>query len=227
MESTDPDSENIFKENLYSNYYPDRPEELQDLFLHDFVANFDWYGKDSKGQRKYRKLGKPRLVNHTIFYPEKEDRERIISILSSCSLYLSGTKHLFLMAMRQLKRHFNAFCLPVMTVKIIIRVCRPCSRLRIISKPSVVEKHNDPELPGEAKSAMNDMCEINAKSNDLTLQERIAILNADQKRIFDKVAHHLLHQKSMKKKNASVTLSHFKCSSVAWEALVSPFLLKL
>ena len=73
MESTDPDSENIFKENLYSNYYPDRPEELQDLCLHDFVANFDWYGKDSKGQRKYRKLGKPRLVNHKIFDPEKED----------------------------------------------------------------------------------------------------------------------------------------------------------
>ena len=61
----------------------------------------------------------------------------------------------------------------------------------------VVEKQNDPELPGEAKSAMNDMCEINAnaKSNDLTSQERIAMLNADQKRIFDKVAHHLLHQK--------------------------------
>ena len=50
MESTDPDSENIFKESLYSNYYPDRPEELQDLCLYDFVANFDWYGKDSKGQ---------------------------------------------------------------------------------------------------------------------------------------------------------------------------------
>ena len=44
---------------------------------------------------------------------------------------------------------------------------------------------------------MNDMCEINAntKSNDLTLQEQIAMLNADQKRILDKVAHHLLHQK--------------------------------
>ena len=73
MESTDPECENIFKENLYSNYYPDRPEELQDLCLHDFVANFDWYGKDSKGQRKYCKLGKPRLVNHQIFDPEKED----------------------------------------------------------------------------------------------------------------------------------------------------------
>ena len=32
---------------------------------------------------------------------------------------------------------------------------------------AVLEKQNDPELPGEAKSAMNDMCEINAKSNDL------------------------------------------------------------
>ena len=73
MESTDPDSENLFKENLYSHYYPGRPEELQDLCLDDFVANFDWYGKDSKGQRKYRKLGKPRLVNHKFFYPEKED----------------------------------------------------------------------------------------------------------------------------------------------------------
>ena len=45
MESTDPDSENIFKDNLYSKYYPDRPEELQDLCLHD----------------------------HKIFDPEKED----------------------------------------------------------------------------------------------------------------------------------------------------------
>ena len=44
---------------------------------------------------------------------------------------------------------------------------------------------------------MNDMCEINAnaKSNDLTLQEGIAMLKAEQKRIFHKVAHHLLHQK--------------------------------
>ena len=36
---------------------------------------------------------------------------------------------------------------------------------------AVVENDNDHELHGEAKSAMNDMCEINAKSNDLTVQE--------------------------------------------------------
>ena len=41
MESTDPDSEEIFKENLYNNYYPGRPDDLEDVCLHDFVANYD------------------------------------------------------------------------------------------------------------------------------------------------------------------------------------------
>ena len=36
---------------------------------------------------------------------------------------------------------------------------------------AVVEKHNDSELPGETKSAMNDMCEIyvNPNRDDFTL----------------------------------------------------------
>ena len=53
MESTDPDSEEIFKENLHNNYYPGRPDDLEDVCLYNFVANYDWYGKDSKGDRKY------------------------------------------------------------------------------------------------------------------------------------------------------------------------------
>ena len=60
----------------------------------------------------------------------------------------------------------------------------------------VIEKDNDPELPGEDKSAMKDMCEMNANANsDLTLEERVTMLNADQSRIFDNVKSHLLHQK--------------------------------
>ena len=30
---------------------------------------------------------------------------------------------------------------------------------------AIIEKHNDPELPGETKSAMNDTHEINANPN--------------------------------------------------------------
>ena len=60
----------------------------------------------------------------------------------------------------------------------------------------VIEKDNDPELPGEAKSAMKEMCEMNTNAcSDLTLEERVTMLNADQSRMFDNVKSHLLHQK--------------------------------
>ena len=92
---------------------------------------------------------------------------------------------------------------------------------------AVVEKQNDPELPGEAKSAMNDMCELNAKSNDLTLQERIAMLNADQKRIFDKVAHHLLHQKEHEEEKCKYNIKPLQMFISGVGGTGSPFLLKL
>ena len=48
---------------------------------------------------------------------------------------------------------------------------------------------------GEAKTAMNDVFDMNVNScNQLSLEERVAMLNADQRRIFDGVKSHLLHQ---------------------------------
>ena len=51
MESADPDSEVIFKDNLYNTYYPGSPQDIEDVHLHNFVANYDWCRKDSKGDR--------------------------------------------------------------------------------------------------------------------------------------------------------------------------------
>ena len=34
-----PDSEDIFQSNLLDTYYPQRPNDLQDVCLYDFVAN--------------------------------------------------------------------------------------------------------------------------------------------------------------------------------------------
>ena len=70
----DPDTEDIFEGNLIDTYYPNRPRDLDNLCLYDFVSNFDWYGKDDRGDRKYKKLAKPRLPNHKIFDPEKESQ---------------------------------------------------------------------------------------------------------------------------------------------------------
>ena len=54
--------------------YPNRPDDLEDLCLHDFVANYDSHSKDSQGRRIYRKVTKPRLVSQKMFDPKKEDQ---------------------------------------------------------------------------------------------------------------------------------------------------------
>ena len=57
------------------------------------------------------------------------------------------------------------------------------------------EDRDEPELLGQAKSAMLDALHMNAKKPDkLTLQERVMMLNSDQRRIFERVKDHLLHQ---------------------------------
>jgi len=48
---------------------------------------------------------------------------------------------------------------------------------------------------GKAKTAMKDVIDMNVKSSsDLFLESRVAMLNANQRRIFDYVKSHLLHQ---------------------------------
>ena len=54
--------------NLLDTYYPQRPNDLEDVCLYDFVANYDYCGTDNRtGKRQYRKLTKPRLPNHRLF----------------------------------------------------------------------------------------------------------------------------------------------------------------
>ena len=63
-----------------------------------------------------------------------------------------------------------------------------------------ISKDDEPHLMGEAKTAMNDVIDMNVKSSsDLSLESRVAMLNADQRRIFD-VKSHLLHQQQHEEK---------------------------
>ncbi len=57
------------------------------------------------------------------------------------------------------------------------------------------KEDNAPQLMGEAKNAMNDVLDMNDNSCDmLSLEDRVGMLNADQRRIFDNMKIHLLHQ---------------------------------
>ena len=59
---------------------------------------------------------------------------------------------------------------------------------------------DEPQLRGEANSAMSDLMDLNAnnaddKSNQLNLDERVSMSNVDQRHIFENVKSHLVHQK--------------------------------
>ena len=46
MAKDNPETEGIFEDNLIDTYYPQRPRDLENICLYDFVANYEWYGKN-------------------------------------------------------------------------------------------------------------------------------------------------------------------------------------
>ena len=57
------------------------------------------------------------------------------------------------------------------------------------------EEDDDPQVEGEAKATMQDVVDMNFNAADtITLEERVDMLNADQRRVFEKVKSHFLHQ---------------------------------
>ena len=52
---------------------------------------------------------------------------------------------------------------------------------------------DEPQLLGEIMDAVNDIAENNNVPN-LTLDQRVAMLNSDQKRIYDKIKQHYFNK---------------------------------
>ena len=68
----------------YPHTTPQRPDDLEDICLHDFIANYSWHETDHNGDRK---LSKPRLVNHKT---GKQRRLLLLSDSSLCTLQREG-----------------------------------------------------------------------------------------------------------------------------------------
>ena len=74
LQENDPDSADIFEDNLIDTFYPQRPRQLENVCLYDFVSEYERCGQDDSGKYEYRKLSKPRLPNHKLFDPNKENQ---------------------------------------------------------------------------------------------------------------------------------------------------------
>ena len=65
--------------------------------------------------------------------------------------------------------------------------------VRQVVVEEAVEHKGDPQVQGEVINAMHDVCNLNANSS-LSLNDHESMLNGDQKRVYDSVKDHLLHQ---------------------------------
>ena len=204
-----PDSEDIFQSNLLDTYYPQRPNDLEDICLYDFIANYDYCGTDSKtGERQYRNLTKPRLYNHRLFDPEKEEQRQgyyyslillFVPFRDESSLLLDNetAEEAFrrLLPAESDGSAYHSRLQKILQAQVSIKKIND-ARQADGEEHKTSKEDDEPQLMGEARAAMKDLFDINTNQPDtLSLEQRVAMLNTDQRRVFDKVKAHFLHQK--------------------------------
>jgi len=137
-------------------------------------------------------LKKPRLPNHKLFDPEKEAQREdyyyslillFVSFRIESSLLLDNEK-----AEEAFHRLVNTDCssyharLLMLEAQSNIKI----NEVRHADGEEKISEDDEPQLMGEAKTAMNDVIDMSIKSSsDLCLESRVAMLSADQWRIFD------------------------------------------
>ena len=159
--------------------------------------------KDIQG-RTYKKLTKPKLPNHKLFDPENENQTEnyyysLVLLFSpfrdESSLLLENetAEAAFHRLMSNKSSSYHAKLEAMLAAQSNIRQINE-ARQAEGPEEKVRKDDDDPQWIGDAKTTTNDVLDINASFNDLSLDDRVAMLNGDQRRIFDNVKAHLLHQ---------------------------------
>ena len=199
LEELDPGSENVFMDNLVGNHYPDRPQNLERVCLHDFVANYTANGKHNSGHKTSRELQKPRLVNHYVFNPQtNEDREKyyyslillFVPFRDESDLLLAGeTAEAFnrLLPTNDNCSAYHSRLQKILALQATVKKIDEAREADVEDKQPEYEEDDDPQVEGEAKAAMQAMQDVvNMHDNaaeTITLEERVDMLNADQTRL--------------------------------------------
>ena len=210
IQQQDPNSTDIFEDNLVDTFYPERPDEMEDVCLYDFVANYVKCGLDKDGKTKYRKLNKSVLPNHKLFNPKKED-EKESYFYSLLLLFVPFRNEDELTeegesaedAFNRHMEHNDALNIHSDKLQTMLRAnenvqkineARQAEQQQVpVSEP--IEGDEGPQVAGEATSAMHDVADLQHSGNSgPSLDELTSSLNTDQTRIFDKIKCQLQHQ---------------------------------
>uniref|UniRef100_A0A1X7UPC6 Uncharacterized protein n=1 Tax=Amphimedon queenslandica TaxID=400682 RepID=A0A1X7UPC6_AMPQE len=68
----DQSSKDIFNPSIIEDFYPTRPNNMEDVSLYEFFANYKFDKIGENGEREYKLRSKPVLPNHRKFNPLQE-----------------------------------------------------------------------------------------------------------------------------------------------------------
>ena len=210
LKEKNPDSTDIFEDNLLDIFYPQRPGKMEDVCVYDFVAEYTKSGVDKDGNIVYCKLAKPILPNHKLYNPSKEDeREKyfyslLLLFVPFCNegdLIEEGEtgESAFERHMQEnkaLNTHSEKLQRTLRARKTVQKINEARQAQEENVSESASEAEDGPQVAGEAISAMHDVADL-CQDNDgdgPSLEDLVSSLNLDQVCLYEKVKSHLEHQ---------------------------------
>ena len=210
MRERDPNCMNIFEANLVDTFYPERPGDMEDVCLYEFVADYAKCGVGKDGKTMYRRLNKSILPNHKLYNPHKEN-EKESYYYSLLLLFVPFRNEMDLVkegeraedAFQRHLEHNNALNVHSDKLQKMLAARENVNRINEarqaevedVPMPKPSEEDEGPQVAGEATSAMHDVANFQeAHDSTTSFEELVSSLNIDQKRVFQLVKYHLEHQ---------------------------------
>ena len=209
LRQTNPNSTDVFEDNLIDNFYPERPTKLEDVCLYDYVRFYERCGKDRRGRQMCHKLTKPCLPNHKLYDPEKEGHREdyFYALILLFTPFrdegdLIGEAETAEEAFNRLLGDNSNLLAHHDKLQNILAANRSVAKIaEAREQEQKIDPHSDndgddgPGVSGEARDTMKDVQDLQGHLNhQFSLEERVSMLNCDQDRIFKHVTEHLTHQ---------------------------------
>ena len=211
-----PNSTDMFTPSLIDVHYPNRPDRLSSMCLHDFVAHIDWYDRDGAGEKTYRRLVKPRVIRHPKYKTSQKEQEQayyygllllFVPYTDESDLLEDGETPKTSFERRQNKGLLNhhAKLQKMLECNRRMREISDARKRKRLDPPKKEDEKKDDDddedvlLQGMAKSHLDRHLELDLDVDPVTLDKRLSMLNEDQCRVYEKISSHLLHKRDHEK----------------------------
>ena len=195
MAESDPDSNDLYQANLIDNFYPNRPASLGHVCLYDFVK---WYRRgdnDAEGRRQYvsmLELESQRFQITEYMTQTNQTNERHTFTLCYCLTAEEAFNEHF-RDHSSMEHHHESLQKMLQAQAKVRRINEARKEEEVPADKDEIVEEEGVKLVSEAEAAMHDVHDMDYDT--IGLSERIAMLNEDQRRIFEQVSAHLNHQR--------------------------------